>query len=196
MSPNHCSLEEPVCAEVEVTGITKLRHHYRWPALIHLHCSVLDHGVMWSFSSHGQAIYETFSLKSNNLSLSKWSSDHMIMSVFLFSNLCVWWSCAGWVLGTHCATDCSLTSFVTKEPFVCLFCSCRVTFATSCYKNGESSALLCGEAVALLPITDPASWSSMCTPKCTLSATEARTHKIQCSSLSTARSLHLAIVFG
>ncbi|KAH9535647.1 hypothetical protein CY35_17G064100 [Sphagnum magellanicum] len=33
----------------------------------------------------------------------------------------------------------------------------RVTFATSCYKKGESSAFLCGEAVALLPITDPAS---------------------------------------
>jgi hypothetical protein len=33
----------------------------------------------------------------------------------------------------------------------------RVTFATSCCKKGENSALLCGEAVALLPITDPAS---------------------------------------
>lgn len=111
-----------------------------------------------------KAIYETFSLKSNNLSPSKLSSDHMIMSVYLFSNLCVWWSCVGWVLGTHCATDCSLTSFVTKELFVCLFCSCRVTFATSCCKKGESSALLCGEAVALLPITDPASWSSCVLP--------------------------------
>jgi hypothetical protein len=57
----------------------------------------------------------------------------------------------------HCSTDCSLTSFVTKELFVCLFCSCRVTFATNCYKKGENSALLCGEAVALLPIRDPAS---------------------------------------